>query len=233
MTTRNLTKSLLANDAAYDLVLRQDPNYRLPYLYSLAIALTYTSEGRNEDLWKVVALFVTHDDQQKGTGITIDRALDTNILVVAVLKFAVLSQTEAVEGGRKTKLIGLLRDIVIGGTDWKTCWKSIYLAAGMAFLLSKMDQHEAPPLLVGLAKEAFEQVKSGSVPSDWGRKKEGLKLCQLESKVKSLGLMDKGVYEWSSRGNVPHLALYNPRRITPEPISSAAYWAVKTLQLER
>lgn len=237
-TTRNLfTDPSSANNVVFDFA-RQDPNHRLPYLYSLAIALTYTAEGRDQELWKVVDLLVTHDEQEV---ITIDRALDTNILVVAVLKFAVLSQHGAEEHGRKETFINLLRETVMQGTDWRTRWKSIYLAAGIAFLLSQMDvQHEVPQqaqFLIDSANESFEQVKLERVPSDWGKKKKGLRLCKLESKVRSLastrGEKDEGVYEWSSRENVPYLALYNPPRTTPEPLSHAAYWAVTKFQLQR
>lgn len=235
-TTRNLF-SMFSGDAFFELV-RQDPNSRLPYLYSLAIALTYTTEGRNQELWKVAELLVTRGTQE---GMTIDRILDTNILVVAILKFAVLNQPEVEGRGQKETFIKALRETVIHGTDWRTCWKSIYLIAGIAFLLSQMDaQHEVPQaaqFLIESANETFEQVKAERVPSDWGRKKKGIRLCKLELKVRSLvgtrGEADGGVYEWSSRENVPYLALYNPRQTTPEPISHAAYWAVRKFQLQR
>ena len=228
-----LDKPLFTNGSIPDF-LREDPNSRLPYLYSLAIALTYTPDGRNRDLWKVAKLFVTRDEQQ---GIvTIDRALDTNIIVVAILKFAILGQPEAIEDGQSKEFITLLDKITIHGNDWRTHWKSIYLAAGIAFLLSQMNsQHEVPRHLIEAAEQNFEQVKFRRIPSDWERKKKGLALCQLEPKVRSLvstlGESDDGVYDsWSSRETVPYLALYHPRQATSEPISHVAYWAVKKLQ---
>ena len=129
VTTRGIfTGSFLAGNFVFDFV-RRNPNYRLPYLCSLVIALAYTTEGRNQELWKVVELFVTRGEQE---GITIDRALDTNILVVAILKFSVLSQPEAIEHGRKETFIGVLQEIAMYGIDWRTRWKSIYLTAGIA-----------------------------------------------------------------------------------------------------
>ena len=77
----------------------------------------------------MVELFVTRGEQE---GITIDRALDTNILVVAILKFSVLSQPEAIAHGRKEAFIGVLQEISMYGIDWRTRWKSIYLTAGIA-----------------------------------------------------------------------------------------------------
>jgi hypothetical protein len=218
---------------------RGDPNCRLPNLYSLAITLTYSTEGRDQELWKVADLFVTRDEQER---ITVDRALDTNIIVVAILKFAISNQPEAEEGGRKEAFIKLLAEVVMHGNDWRTRWKSIYLAAGIAYLLSQMDPRngmaQQAPFLIKSANENFEQVKLQRVPSDWGKKKKGLKLCMMESAVKSLastrGEAEEGVYSsWSSRETVPYLALYKPRQITPEPISQAAYWAVRVFQLQR
>ena len=231
-TARNLfASSSFANAFGF---VREHKNHRLPYLYSLAIALIYTTEGRNwQGLWGMADLLVTRDQQGE---ITVDRALDTNILVVAILKFAIFNQPEAEEGGKKT-FIDALPEIVIDGIDWRTRWKSIYLTAGIAFLHSQMyPEHEVPKFLIDSADRTFEQVKSESVPSDWEKKKKGLGLCGLESKVRSLlrtqGGAD-GVYaSWSSRGTVPYLALYNPRQTTPEPISHVVYWAVRMFQLQ-
>ena len=99
-----LTNPLFAGDDSFDFVL-QHPNYRLPYLYSFAIALSYTTEGRDRVLWKVVDLLARLD----GQGITIDRALDTNILVVNVLYFAT---TGTVEQAQKTKFLDLLDKVI-------------------------------------------------------------------------------------------------------------------------
>ena len=210
-------------------LMRDDPNYRLPYLYSLGIALTYTTEGRNQNVWKITRWFVNLDEKEK---ITIDRALDTNILVVAILRFAVSNQSDDEERGQMgAPIIDSLTNLIMHGTDWRTRWKSIYLAAGIASLLSQTNA-EVPPSLVKLALQTFEKLERA--PFDWGRMEEGLRLCQLESKIKSLiatrGGTGESVYDWSGGENVPYLALYNPRHTTPEPISHAAYWVMKKLQ---
>ena len=210
------TDPLFAGDSSIQFVLKY-PKCRLPYLYSLAIALTYTAEERNQEFWRVADLFVTREEKERDK-ITPNRALDTNILVVAVLKFVVLNQPEMRPGPREG-LIGRLENIVLEGTNWRTHWKSIYLAASLAFLLSQMDvQSVVPQFLIDKANEAFEQVKHEQVPSDWRRKRKGLKLCNLKAEVKSLantaGEKNEEVYEWSSQENVPCLALYNPRRNT-------------------
>lgn len=223
------TNPLFRDSSSIEFVLN-DSKCRLPYLYSLAIALTYTAEERNEEFWRVAALFVTHEEEERDK-ITLDRALDTNILVVAVLKFVVLNQPEMRPGPRE-KLIGQLENIVLEGTDWRTHWKSIYLAASLAFLLSQIDaQSDVPQFLIDKANEAFEKVKHEQVPSDWRRKRRGLQLCNLKAEVKSLADTEgekNEVYEWSSQENVPCLALYNPRRNTlAGPVHNPAYLAVK------
>jgi len=225
------TNSLFTRDASFNFV-REHPNYRLPYVYSLAIALSYTAEGRNLKLWKVVDLFVTRGEQG---GMTIDRALDTNILVAAVLKFALCNESETVEQEQKEKILGLLRNIVMDGTNWRTGWKSIYLIMGLVFVLSRMDnqyaKYEQTKFLVDEASKRLQRMALQPVPSDWERKKKGLALCDLEKTVRSRASTrgGKAVYEWSSRENFPYLALYNPPRTSPEPISQAAYWVVTKL----
>jgi hypothetical protein len=213
------------DDALFDF-LREQPNYRLPYLYSLAIILLYTTAVRDQELWKVADLFVTRDEQE---GMTIDRALDTNILVVTVLRFALHDRPEAVGQGRFSEL---LQNITIGGTDWRTRWKSIYLIADLVHLLSRIDdqfrEYEQTKSLINAANNSIEGGELGRIPSDWETKKKGLALCNLETKIRDLvsaqGEMDEGVYEWGDRGNVPYLSLYNPQRAPTEPISSAAHW---------
>ena len=226
------TDSSPTHTASFDFV-RQHPNVksRLPYLYSLAIALSYATEGRNRELWRVADLLVTHDSLPL---IAIDRALDTNILLVTVLRFALSDQPETVEEERKGTFLKLLRNIVIGGDDWRTRWKSIYLIADLACLLSQTsdqdERDEEMKPLIDIASELLEEEELGCVPSDWEKKKEGLALCELETKVKGLvnerGETDKGVYDWSDRKNVPFLSLYGPRRTPTEPISNAAYWVL-------
>ena len=143
-------------------------NSRLPYLYSSAIALSYTTEGRNRELWRVADLLVTHDSLPL---IALDRALDTNILVVTVLRFALSDQLETVEEERKGAFFKLLRNIAIDGDDWRTRWKSIYLVADLACLLSRMlmsdqdERDEGMKPLIDVAGGLLDK-ELGCVPSD-------------------------------------------------------------------
>jgi len=93
-------------------------------------------EWRNRNLWKVASLLVTHREER---GITIDRALDTNILVVTVLKYAPHGRSETEEQERwKGSFLTSLKDIFIDGTDQRKRWKSIYLIADLWILLSRI-----------------------------------------------------------------------------------------------
>jgi hypothetical protein len=233
--TRNLfTDSLFTHDATFDFV-RNNPNYRLPYLYSLAIALSYTTEGRSQKLWKVADLLVTRDKEK---GMSIDRVLDTNILVVAVLRFAPHDQPDTVEQDQKGKFLESLQNITIGDTGWVRRWKSIYLIADLVWLLSKMDnqfrEHEQAKSLIAVADNALDGGALGRVPFDWETKREGLALCGLEPKVKGLintrGRSSGVVYEWDRRRNLPYLSLYNQRRLRTAPFSPVAYWVATMLQ---
>lgn len=64
-------------------------------------------------------MLVTRDEQE---GIAIDRALDTNILVVTVLKFTLYNQSETLEPEQKGNFLELLNrtpswTALIGGRD--------------------------------------------------------------------------------------------------------------------
>jgi len=231
-TAQNIcTNSLFTCDASIDFV-RQHPNYRLPYLYSLAIALSYTTERRNGVLWKVADLLVTRDGLE---GIAVNRALDTNILVVTILSFALHDQSEVVRQERKESFLNLLRDVVTDGTDWRTRWKAIYLITDLVCLLPRMGGgDEQTKSLIDAASNYLEEGGLGRVPSDWERKRKGLTLCNLETRVRGLvsarGEADEGVYEWSGRENIPYLSLYSPRRTSTEPASNAVLWVTSMFQ---
>jgi hypothetical protein len=226
-TMRNIfTDSLFTHDALFDFV-RENPEYRLPYLYSLAIALSYTTERRNQKLWKVVDLFVTRDEEKRTK---IEGVLTTNILVVAVLRFALHDQPETVEQERKGNLLESLQSIAVDGTGRWGRWTSIYLIADLVQLLSQIDgryrEHEQTKSLIGAANKSLEEGELGRVPSDWETKREGLALCELETKVRGLirerGEDDEGVYKWDRRGNLPYLSRYNVRP-PAGPVSAIVY----------
>jgi len=228
-TARNICTNPSSTDGTFDFV-RQHPNYRLPYLYSLAIALSYVAEGRNQGLWKVADLFITRDQQQ---GIAVDRVLDTNILVVAVLRFALHHQSEAMGQEWKNGFLDLVQNIVIDGTDWRTRWKAVYLITDLVCLLSRMGGGDGQKkALIDAASNYFDDGGLERVPSDWERKRKGLALCKLETIVRSLvstrGETGEGIYEWSGQEKIPYLSLYNPRRT--EAVSNAVFWATSVFQ---
>jgi hypothetical protein len=203
------------------------PNYRLPYLYSLAIILSYTAEGKNQELWKVAGLLVTCDEQRE---MPVNRALDTNILVLGILGFAPGNPSDPVEelkdfGG----IPGLLENI---GNDWRTRWKAIYLITDCVRLLSQTNGQGPARRLIDKANDLIkievERKGNARVPSDWRRKEEGLRRCGLDASVKDLanerGEDSEGVYAWRGQSNIPYLSLYNPPRAPTEPISHAMLW---------
>ena len=217
---------------------RQHPNRRLPYLYSLAITLSYTEKEQRPLGLEVADLFVTHDERN---GIEIGRALDTNILVVAVLRLAPLGDVAQVKKW-KDSFRSSLGKIVIDGTNWQTQWKSIYLIADLAVLLHKThtgsEREGQMAALTDAARKSFQDILSskpdtdperegqmvaptdaaskpqdtrlGCAPSDWERKREGLRLCKLEAEVGGLSRTAEAIYEWSDREHIPYLSLYNP-----------------------
>jgi hypothetical protein len=183
----------------------------------------------------VADLFVTHDEEKKTT---LDRALITNILVVAVLRFALRDRPEAVEQERKERLFESLRNITVDGTGAHRLlrWISIYLIVDLVDLLSQIDdryrEYEQTRFLIDTANKSLEKGKLGHVPYDWETRREGLALCELETKVKGLIRErgeDWGVYVWDRRGNFPYLSMYVNLAPTSR-ISSAAYWVATMFQ---
>ena len=206
-----------------------NPNCRLPYVYSLAIALPYSALGWNKGCFKVSQLLVNRNEDT----VTPDRALDTNILIVALLGFATSSQLESMRGEVRRGVVEQLKGAIRNGTDWRTRWKSIYLIADIAHLLSKnlMMGKAVERFLTREGSKALKQVESQRVPSDWQRKKDGLRSCGLWQEVVHLarerGEESEGVYEWiPGRPDVPYLALYRRPPTTPQPILIAMRFAL-------
>ena len=194
-------------------LVREHQSYRLPYLYSVAIRLSYTTGERNRALWEVADLLVTRDERR---GITIEKALDTNTLAVYVLGLALQSGT--VEQAEKQEFLASLGDITPYDTGWRTLWKSIYLIGDLVALLSepniRSDGEEQRRTLIAAAGERFEEVENlGIVPSDWERKMDRLAICQLEERVRQLVARSgtgEALYKGHGSGNIPYLSLYNP-----------------------
>jgi len=159
--------------------------------------------------------------REKG-GIAVDRALDTNILVVTVLKFAPRGRSETVEQWRDNFLTSL-NDIFIDGTDRRKRWKSIYLIADLVELLHRMNIRDQLNQFLGgsirAVREFFENGELGPAPFDRRRRVDGLVICDLWKKVEGLANKQdetgEGVYEWSGPENIPCLFLYNSPKSIP------------------
>jgi len=220
-----LTDPLFTNDA-FDFVILH-PEYRLPYLYSLAIALSYTTGERDKELWKVADLLMTQD---KRNSVPIGRALDTNILVMTVLGFAPHNQPEDAKKKWEASLLESLRNIFIDSTNWRARWKSIYLIADLMALLGRMNtQLEWEDILdqAGAVRTFLKNVDPGPVPFDWWRKRDGFEVRGLdETKINDLVSArcetDEGVYEWSGPKSIPYLSHYH----STESIPHAALWTM-------
>ena len=72
----------LSNPIIFEVV-QEDPEYRLPFLYALKIAFSYTKEAGEtfETLPRVGELFITTE----GDDDHVDRAMDTNFFAAAVI----------------------------------------------------------------------------------------------------------------------------------------------------
>jgi hypothetical protein len=213
---------------------RRDLHYRLSYLYSLAIALTLSVQGWNDGFFNVAEFLVTREEAR----VTLDTALDINILAVAVLEFAALSQPELMKDRLGGALIERVRRAIIKGTNWRTRWKSIYFIAGVASLLFRIGMlEEAKEFLTKEASKALERVKSEPPPSDWRRKEKGLEHCGLLHRVQLLvgaqGEPQKGVYEWNDRHGVPHLALYHLPPNSPKPCAKRRWTFSKIVTVNK
>ena len=197
-------------------IVQQHPNLRLPYLYSLAIILSYAPGERNQGLWKMAELLVTHDERER---IGINRALDANILVVTVLRFAQAMGPDQKENFLRN-FLNSPGNIIVDGANQRAVWKSIYLIADLVVLLDREQiqrEGEQMTALTDAASKSFQNVEHKPVPSDWERKREGLILCGLETKVKELSAQagtSGAIYKWSDSENVPYLSLYNPPHTT-------------------
>ena len=222
---------------------RDHPDHRLPYLYSLAIALSRGIGGTGQNPLGVLLLLRTSDGR-KGNA-AVERVLDTNILVVTILRRA-LSRvlTEAELRGDYldpvTQALEPLEGIIVDREtySWRTRWKAIYLLADIRNILPRVlaSFEELQSLFddaSGVVRTYIaEQLQDEPAPCDWKMKKDGLGLCGLEEEVKGLAKRsegDEGVYSWREPGNIPYLSLY-PQRTRYDPTSQAPYRLLEKLQ---
>ena len=250
-STKNIvSSSSFTNDAIFNFI-RNDPRYRLPYLYSLAITLSGGVGGNVPKFLEVFELLTVPGDD-----LSDDRILDTNVLVVTVLNFILSrqSQSRIAEPEAKgqppsqvTQTLGLVQQIIANPeSPWRLRWKSIYLLADIDTILPQLgiDPEENKQLkamtnnAVAAVKDYVVKQQSGDdcepVPSGWEVKRGALMEWGLAQMVEDLARRcdeGEGVYEWRKGplGSVPYLALY-PQQTPADPTAQAPYRLLRRLQ---
>lgn len=204
------------------------PKYRLPFLYSLTIALSYEKEARPivETVSRVGELFITTD----GDNDHIDRAMDTNFFAAAVLGQA-MGHKRLQDPGAEVLLDWLRRNLFPKANQIR--WKGIYL---LAELTNIIDDIRSRPACIAI-KQSLERFRNDRkalgkpfADPDWDRKREELRKCGLEPVMKSIPgslLLDRGVYDW--KDGIPLLFLY-PQYSSLDPEDQALYKFLTNLQ---
>ena len=139
-----------------------NPDHRLPYVYSLAIALSHRIEGIVQHSLEVLHLLRAPDEQPRNavtekttnanegtlvTNVAIERTLDTNTLVVNVVGQTLSRQDRAVMTGAEvqtyldpmTRALRPLEGIIRNHKAylWRTRWKAIYLLVDIISVLPR------------------------------------------------------------------------------------------------
>ena len=209
-------------------VVQENPEYRLPFLYALKIAFSYTKEARPivETLSRAGELFITTE----GDDDHVDRAMDTNFFAAAVLG-QVMGHQRLNDSEAEVVLGWLERNLFVQGNRIR--WKGIYLLAELANIV---DDIQSKPTCVAI-KQSLERVRNdrkaaGKPFADpgWGQRRGGLRLCGLEQVMKSIPgslLLDRGVYDW--KDGIPLLSLY-PQYSSLDPEDKAVYRFLTNLQ---
>ena len=241
-TSRKVVQSIVApsyftDQQAFDL-----SNDSLPYLYSLAIALSRGIERNGRDPLEV--LYFLRAPGKPQTNTNIERTLDTGILVVNVLRRTLSRQLEPAELQTHldtiTQALQLLQRIIENRVvySWRTRWKAIYLLADLRNVLPRaLSDFPGLETLIKDTSNVVEayiskQLPDEPAPCDWKTKKDGLSLCGLEEAVKEFARrseVSKEVYSWCEPGNIPYLSLY-PHRTQYDPTSLTPYRLLEKLQ---
>ena len=244
-TKQIVSSSSFTNDAI-SIFVRDNPRYRLPYLYSLAITL---SHGVGVDALNPLEVFGLL--MAPGQDPSDDRILDTNILVVAALKFILRqSQSGILEPETKgqppsqvAQILELVQHIIERAeSPGRLRWKSIYLLADVVTILPQLgidtEENEQLKVVIDNAVEAAKNYLAEQelgdacehVPSDWRMKRDASErygLVQAVERLAALRGSGEAVYKW--RGSIPYLNLY--RQQTPaDPTSQAPYRWIRKLQ---
>jgi len=224
----------------------KDLDHRLPYLYSLAIALSRGIGGTGQNPLEVLRLLST-SDEKRGNAAAIERTLDTNTLAVNVLRRTLPRRAEPAiaEADVRTyldQITGALRPlqgiIEDRAYSWRTRWKAIYVLADIKIVLPRsLTSFEGLQTLISDTSGAVrsyidEQLPNEPAPCDWKMKKYGLGICGLEEAVRRFAKGNestKGVYSWREPGNIPYLSLY-PQHTQHDLASQAPYRLLEKLQ---
>ena len=209
---------------------RDHPDYRLPYVYSLVIALSCGIRGIEHDLLELLLLLRTSDGR-KGDA-AVERILDTNILVVTILRRGSRVLTEAELRGdyldQVIQALEPLEGIIEDGEtySWRTRWKAIYLLADIRSVLPQAPTSlgELQPLFKATSRAAktfiAEGVQDKPVPTDWRMKRDGLVLCGLKEEYSRIEGTEE-VYSWRVPGyswSVPGYSRGVPGDIADLPV---------------
>ena len=173
--------SFFTDRLAFDYSLAH-PDYRLPYLYSLVIALSCGVRGTEHNPLEVLRLLRTSDGL-KGNA-AIERILDTNTLVATSLRRVsrVLTDAELRDYlDPVAQALEPLEGIIEDGKTYslRTRWKAIYLLADIRNVLPRAPASlgELQSLIDGTSRAArafTEELRDKPVPADWKMKREGL-----------------------------------------------------------
>ena len=200
--------------------------YRLPFLYSLAIAFTYASEVRPvvETLSRVGELFITTEGDRDH----VELAMDTNFFAALVLG-RVMGHRHLDDSEAGVLLGWLQRNLLVGGDRIR--WKGIYLLTELANIIDDIQSRPECTAIKQSLENIRNQRKAAGKPfadSDWNQRREGFRLCGLEPVMKSsLGSLDRGVYDW--KDGIPLLLLY-PQYSSLDPEDQAVYRFLSNLQ---
>ena len=210
-------------------VAQENPEYRLPFLYSLTIAFSYARGARPivQTISRVGELFITTD----GDDDHVDRAMDTNFFAAAVLR-QVMGHRPLTDSEAEAVLSWLKRKLFVGASR-NIRWKGIFLLAELANIV---DNIQSKTTYVDI-KQSMEQFITDRMTTgepfadpDWGQRKRELGLCGLKQAMKSIPsslLLDRGVYDW--KDGIPLLSLY-PHYSSLDPGDRALYKFLTNLQ---
>jgi hypothetical protein len=205
-----------------------NPKCRLPLLYSLSIAFSYTDGARPivETLSRVGELFITTE----GDHDHVNRAMDTNFFAATV--FAQVMGHKRLSDSQVEMVLGWLQRNMSARAD-VIRWKGIYLLAALAPIIDGIQSRPACIAIKQSLMDLRDERRAAGKPfadPDWSERKKGFRLCGLEPVMKSIPgslMLDRGVYDW--KDGIPLLLLY-PQYSSLDPEDQAVYRFLTNLQ---